>query len=133
MIKTAVNYPAIIQSLELVNDRCWLENCLENIEDRLEPTYLSRLNKWCDYFNSRFIRSMCIYTETIQAIMEASLTNQLFRTQTTLEFETSLKFYDFLLNANYFIKDIEAFIGVWNQNDKINLDKFQMPIFQSLI
>jgi len=131
MIKTAVNYPAIIQSLELVNDRCWLENCLENIEDRLEPTYLNRLNKWCDYFNSRFIRSMCIYTETIQAIMEASLTNQLFRTQTTLEFETSLKFYDFLLNANYFIKGIDKESGLYLLNISLVVGKYPGMLLRS--
>lgn len=102
-------HPGILndQLLEVsknVNDKNALYSKVENIDFELELTILTRLNKWFLFFNEHYVKSICIYSDTVFALVDAAKTNQLFRTQTTHEFELSLSFYKTLFNSNTFLK-----------------------------
>lgn len=68
-------------------------NCLLQNKQLL---ILKRYCKWLDYFNQRIFEKTSLYYGIVNALNNAALENELFRTQTGHEFETSLYFFDFL-------------------------------------
>ena len=90
--------------LQYVNDKDALFRKLENIDSQLELTLLTRLNKWFQFFNEQYSKSICIYSNTIFALVDAAKTNQLFKTQTAHEFELSISFYKIVFSSKTFLK-----------------------------
>lgn len=92
------------QVLQFVNDAKALIIKVEDIDSELELTILTRLNNWFVFFNEHYAKSLCIYPDTVFALVDAAKKNQLFRSQTTHEFELSLSFYKLLFNSKTFLK-----------------------------
>lgn len=90
--------------LQYVNDKDALFRKLENIDSQLELTLLTRLNKWFQFFNEQYSKSICIYSNTIFALVDAAKKNQLFKTQTAHEFELSISFYKIVFSSKTFLK-----------------------------
>ena len=75
---------------------------MEEINNSVEETVLSRLNSWIQYFNQNYTNFICGYSYSVLALIDAAKNNQIFRTQTEHEFHISLKFYDSIFNSNVF-------------------------------
>ncbi len=102
-LKTNYNVPETTIVLSLINDKKDLILKLENLILTQEETILRRLNKWFEFFNENYYRGVCMYSQTIFAIVDASRYDDVFKTQTTHEFELSLKFYSHIFESNIFI------------------------------
>ena len=57
-------------------------------------TYIKRLANWFLYFNEKQFQTSMIYNGMINALLNASLKNELIQKQTQHEFETSISFFD---------------------------------------
>jgi hypothetical protein len=92
-----------LEVIENIDDLTGFEIGMEDIERRMDFVYLKRLNKWFKFFNQYYMESMCFYSGTILSLIDAAFNNQLFRTQTTHEFNLSLGFYKIIFKNKIFI------------------------------
>jgi len=85
-------------TLGLIDDQADFQYQIINI-DFIELSLLLRLNNWLHFFNNNYSNASGIYTNTIFALINATKYNEIFRTQTKHEFDTSLKFYEKIINS----------------------------------
>lgn len=94
---------AINDTREFINDRDWFEDVTENFYDSVDHINQRRLSKWLIFFNENYSKRPCIFSYSVYALFEAIEKNELFKTQTEYEFEISIKFYEKIFNAKFFI------------------------------
>ena len=72
--------------------------------------FIVRLCKWFSYFNKNQFHASMIYNRMIEAVLNASIRNELISEQTQCEFETSLSFFDrfYSLQKLCWINDIKS-------------------------
>ena len=68
--------------------------------DFIEFPLLLRLHNWLIFFNNNYFKASGFYVYTIHALVDASMFNEIFITQTKHEFDTSLIFYEQIINSN---------------------------------
>lgn len=88
---------------ELINNPDELDECWKDFDFLVSDEIYDRLDNWISFFNSNHTKSLCIYSNSIYSLFYAAKYNQIFRTQTRYEFETSLEFYKKAINSDYFI------------------------------
>lgn len=93
----------INETREFINNCDLFQAVTQNFYNSVEHINQLRLTKWLIFFNKNYFKSPCIFSNSIYALFEATEKNELFKTQTEHEFEISIKFYEKILNAKFFI------------------------------
>jgi len=88
---------------EFINSPEELKEQLGNLSISIDSPMLSRVNKWFYFLNKNYAQAPCMFTHTVYAIIKAAMSNEVFRSQTTHEFETSLRFYEIAIKSEVFI------------------------------
>jgi len=88
---------------ELINDRHLFKEIIDNFHHSIDYINQRRLSKWLAFFNENYSKAPCIFSHSVYALFEAIEKNELFKTQTEYEFEISIKFYEKIFNANFYI------------------------------
>lgn len=76
-----------------------------------ELTYKIRLSRWLRFFNERYLKNPVLIKNTYFALLDYCRSNELFRTQTQNEFETSLLFYDKIIDHSSLAINDDEVIG----------------------
>ncbi len=98
MLYPNIDNNQLIQTFELIDDQDEFQFQIQNF-DFIEQPLLLRLNVWLEFFNVHCFCIPGLYNNTIYSLFDAIKTNEMFRTQTSHEFNLSLKFYEQLFNS----------------------------------
>jgi len=102
-LKKTTDIPETKNILPFINDTKGFLEKLEYLQITQEDTHLKRLNKWFEFFNNNHSKGVCMYSQTIFALLDVASYNDIFRNQTTHEFELSLKFYKQIFDLDIFV------------------------------
>ena len=69
----------------------------------IESFIFPRLANWMSFLNTNYSKKPCMYVYTTKAVLEFASANELFKTQTKHEFETSLYFFEKIYNTSCFL------------------------------
>ena len=104
------NKDVVLEAASLINDPELFAYELRELHLKSDSTIVARLRKWQKFFLKKYVNAPCIYSDMNFALIEAAKSDEIFKSQTTHEFELSLGFFTRLINSGIFLKinDIES-------------------------
>ncbi|NND23153.1 MAG: hypothetical protein HKN86_00510, partial [Acidimicrobiia bacterium] len=107
---SSLNTKVLTEVNQLINDPSLFGYEIEQLQLKTDVYLLNRLTKWQNFFNQQFMNAPCMYTQMNFALIEAAESNEIFKSQTTHEFNLSLDFFKRLHNTRIFLilNDLEA-------------------------
>ena len=122
----------LLKHFKIYDDTSMFDYELEYMEKLVEPNVLQRLKNWTNFINDNQTKCLGIYWQTMNVLNDAAINNELFRTQTKHEFETSLSFYSQLLNSSIFLETEDKNNATYLLNISLIYGKYPGMVIRSL-